>query len=74
MTVHDSLVQPDMNGRVVIMIQNDTGFIERLNEGSVLGEVTDVLEVVPSFQSDSDVGAVVRQVRIVQSFYGLTQN
>ena len=73
-TVHDSLVQPDLSGTAVITIQNDARFTERLNEGSVLGEVTDVLEVVPSFQSDSDVGAVVRQVRIVQSFYGLTQN
>jgi len=32
-TVHDSLVQPDTNGKAVIMIQNDTGFTERLDEG-----------------------------------------
>ena len=50
MTVNDSLVQPDLSGRAVITIQNDTVFTERLNEGSVLGEVTDVLEVIPSFQ------------------------
>jgi len=62
-TVHDSLVQPDTNGKAVIIIQNDAGFTERLDEGSVLGEMTDVLEVVPSIQSDSDVGAVARQVR-----------
>ena len=61
-TVHNSLVQPDMNGRVIVTIQNDTGFTERLTEGSVLGHVTDVLEVVPSDQGDSDVGAVVGQV------------
>ena len=59
MTVHDSLVQLDIKCRAVITDQNDTEFMERLNEGSVLGEVTDVLEVVPSVQSDSDVGAVV---------------
>jgi len=56
-TVHDSLVQPDLSGTAVITIQNDARFTERLNEGSVLGEVTDVLEVV------SDVGSVVGQVR-----------
>ena len=61
-TVHNSLVQPDMNGRVIVTIQNDTGFTERLTGGSVLGQVTHVLEVVPSDQSDSDVGAVVGQV------------
>ena len=64
MTVHDSLDQPDMNGRVIVTIQNDTGFTEKLTEGSVLGQVTDVLQVVPSDpdQGDSDVGAVVGQV------------
>ena len=52
-----------LSGRAVITIKNDNGVTERLNEGSVLGEVTDVLKVVPSFQSDSDVGSVVGQVR-----------
>ena len=51
-----------MSGRADITIQNDTGFTERLDEGSVVGKVTDVLEVAPSYQSDSDVGAVVGQV------------
>jgi len=36
--------------------------MERLDEGSMVGKVTDVLEVAPSYQSDSDVGAVVGQV------------
>ena len=61
-TIHDSLVQPDISGRVIITIQNDSGFTERLTEGSVLGQVTDVLEVAPSDHGDSDVGAVVGQV------------
>ena len=61
-TVHNSLVQPDMSGRAIVTIQNDSGFTERITEGSVLGQVTDVLEVVPSDQGDSDVGAVVGQV------------
>ena len=61
-TVHNSLVQPDMNGRVIVTIRNDTGFTERVTGGSVLGQVTDVLEVVPSDQGDSDIGAVVGQV------------
>ena len=58
--------QLDMSGRAVITIQNDTGwphgFMERLDQGSMVGKVTDVLEVAPSYQSDSDVGAVVGQV------------
>ena len=44
------LLNLDLSGRAVIVIQNDTGFTERLNEGSVLGEVTDVLQVIPFFQ------------------------
>ena len=28
LTVHNSLVQPDMNGRVIVTIQNDTGFTD----------------------------------------------
>ena len=63
MTVHDSTVQLDKRGRAVIAIQNNTGVMERLDEGSALGEVPVVLEVVPSVQSDSGVGAVVGQVR-----------
>ena len=49
-TVHDSLVQPDISGRKIVTVQNDTGFTERLTGGSVLGEVIYVLEVVPSDQ------------------------
>ena len=59
LTVHSSLIEPDMNGGAILTIQNDTGFTERISEGTVLGQVTDVLEVVPS---DPDVGAVVGQI------------
>ena len=37
LTAHNSVVQPDMNGRVIATIQNDTGFTEtyrRVSTGS----------------------------------------
>ena len=46
MIAHNPLVQPETSGRVIVMIQNDTGFTERLEE-SVSGQVTDVLELHP---------------------------
>jgi len=52
-----------------LTIQNHTGFIERLTERSLLGQVIDVLELVPSDQGDTGVGVVVGQVSVDDSYY-----
>jgi len=63
LTVHSSLIEPDMNSGAILTIQNDKGSTERVPEGSILGEAIDALHIIAPEQDGADVGTVVREVR-----------